>query len=360
MLQRWIFYINFPFIGVAFAFVFLFLKLHFVPQKLVDQLRRVDWVGSVLFIGSTTSFLIPITWGGVMYPWTSWRTLVPLIIGIVGLIVFVPYEAYVAKEPLIRLVIFKNRTSAASYLGTMLHGMILWCLLYYEPLYYEAVKGESAIITGISIFPETFTVAPVAVATGLVISKTGHYRLPIWIGWGLTILGSGLLYLMDVNTPTVSWIFLNLVGGIGMGMLFPSLNFGVQAATSNEDMAYAVAMFSFFRAFGQALGVAIGGTIFQNEMKKKLAAYPLLAAQASEYAKDASSLVQIIKAMDDGLKKTQLIQGYADSLKIVWVVMCGLAFLGLCVSLPIQALSLDRVLETQQGFAKAQVDEEKK
>jgi hypothetical protein len=93
----------------------LFLKLNFVPSSLASKLRRVDWVGTVIFIGSTTSFLIPITWGGVMYAWTSWRTLVPLIIGGVGLVGFVFWEIYGAPEPLIRLSIFGNRTASISY-----------------------------------------------------------------------------------------------------------------------------------------------------------------------------------------------------------------------------------------------------
>ena len=70
-----------------------------------------------------------------MYAWNSWRTLVPLIIGAAGLVAFVFYEAFVAKEPLIRLAIFNNRTAVIAYLGTIIHGMILWCILYYLPLY---------------------------------------------------------------------------------------------------------------------------------------------------------------------------------------------------------------------------------
>ena len=66
--KRWIFYINFPFVGVALVFVPLFLRLNFVPQKLRDKLKRVDWIGTVLFIGSTTSFLIPITWVRINHP----------------------------------------------------------------------------------------------------------------------------------------------------------------------------------------------------------------------------------------------------------------------------------------------------
>lgn len=191
------------------------LGLAFKQTNLREQLRRVDWIGSVLFIGSTTSFLIPISWGGVSYAWDSWRTLAPLIIGIIGLIFFVIFEEFLAKEPLIRMDVFKNRTNAASYFETVFHGMILWCILYYLPLYYETVKGQTPILAGISLFPETFTVAPTAVVTGILITKTGRYRWAIWAGWFLTTLGSGLLCYLKVDTSTIAWIFLNLVRGWG-------------------------------------------------------------------------------------------------------------------------------------------------
>ncbi|KAI4266533.1 MAG: hypothetical protein L6R38_008683 [Xanthoria sp. 2 TBL-2021] len=359
---RWIFWINLPFIGIAFVFVPLFLKLAFKPSSFTAQLARVDWFGSFLFIASTTSFLIPITWGGVSYPWTSWHTLVPLCLGIAGLITFITYEEIVATEPLIRLVIFKNRTAAVSYIATVIHGMILWSLLYYLPLYYEAVKGFSPIISGVALFPETFTVAPASVVVGILITVTGRYRWAIWAGWVLTVLGTGLLYLLDVDTSTVSWIFINLVGGLGMGMLFPSMAFAIQASQTNEDLAFAIAMFSFFRAFGQAIGVAIGGTVFQNQMKSKLLAYPALASKAEEFSKDASSLVQIIKSMQDDAMKQNLRHAYADSLKVVWATMCGLAAVGLILSLGTKGLDMNKPLETEQYFLDERntTDEEKK
>ncbi|KAL8798365.1 MAG: hypothetical protein Q9182_006729 [Xanthomendoza sp. 2 TL-2023] len=359
---RWIFWINLPFIAIAFVFVPLFLRLAFKPSSFAAQLARVDWFGSFLFIASTTSFLIPITWGGVSYPWTSWHTLVPLCLGVAGLISFVAYEEVVATEPLIRMVIFKNRTAAVSYIETVIHGMILWSLLYYMPLYYEAVKGFSPVISGVALFPETFTVAPASIVVGILITVTGRYRWAIWSGWVLTVLGTGLLYLLDVNTSTVEWIFLNLVGGLGMGMLFPSMAFAIQASSTNADLAFAIAMFSFFRAFGQAIGVAVGGTIFQNQVRAKLLSYPVLASKADEYSKDASRLVQIIKAMQEGIVKEDMKHAYADSLKVVWATMCGLAAVGLILSFWTKGLDMNKPLETEQGFLeeKKTTDEERR
>jgi hypothetical protein len=119
-LQRWIFYINFFFLGASVVLVVLFLDLNSVQDSFVDKLRRVDYNGTTLFMGSIASFLIPITWSGVMYAWDSWRTLVPLVIGAVGLLVFAFYEYRFAAEPMIPHSLFQNRTSTVAFLGSSL------------------------------------------------------------------------------------------------------------------------------------------------------------------------------------------------------------------------------------------------
>ncbi len=86
-----------------------------------------------------------------MYSWDNARTLAPLLIGVAGLIAFVIYEKTVAEEPLIPLEIFENRSAIVTYVGTFIHGMILWSLLYYGPLYYEACKGFSPIKAGVAL-----------------------------------------------------------------------------------------------------------------------------------------------------------------------------------------------------------------
>lgn len=228
--------------------------------------------------------------------------------------------------------------------------MILWCLLYYAPLYYEAVKGYSPILAGVALFPETFTVAPASVVTGVTIAITGKYRWATWVGWILTTLGTGLLILIKVDTSVAGWIFLNLVPGIGTGMLFAAMAMAVQASSTNADMAWAVTMFAFLRSFGQAVGVAVGGVVFQNQMKKELLKYPLLAPNATAYSQDASGLVQIIKAMPASLEKSQLLESYTKAYNYVCIVMCALAGVAMIATFFTKALPLDRELETDQGF----------
>ncbi|KAF2030060.1 MFS general substrate transporter [Setomelanomma holmii] len=324
--------------------------LHQRHDDFLNKLKEVDWIGMVLFLASTTGFLIPITWGGVQYPWDSWRTLVPLIVCAFGLVAFVIHVEYFAAHPLIRTSVFKNKSAAILFVTTTIHGILLWAILYYMPLYFEAVKGMGPILAGVSMFPWTFTVAPGSVATGIAIAVTGKYRWANWAGWFLATLGVGLLIMLKPETSTVSWVFLNLVGGIGTGILFPAMALAVQASAAVKDQAYAANMFSFFRAFGQTLGVAIGGVIFQNQMKKKLLTYPLLSDMAGVYSKDAAGLVQIIKEMPAGLMKEQLRESYTDALKYIWIVMTVLAAVSLIATLFIDEYDMNTVMDTEMGF----------
>jgi MFS family permease len=60
---RWIFWINLPIIGLGAVALVLFLHINKTPGKVIDKVKNFDWVGSVIFIASTVSFLIPMTWG---------------------------------------------------------------------------------------------------------------------------------------------------------------------------------------------------------------------------------------------------------------------------------------------------------
>lgn len=320
----------------------------------MTKLRRVDWVGTVVFIASTTGFLIPLTWGGVMYDWSSWRTLVPLILCAFGLVGFIVYEELLERrggEPIIKFSVMKNRTAAVTYLGTFVHGLILWCLLYYQPSFYlEAVKDLSPILSGVGMFPMTFTVAPAAAVTGIISARTGKYLWATHSGWILTTLGMGLMLAIQVDSSTPAWIFLSIVGGFGTGILFTAMALAVQASASSKNIAYAIILYVFCRSFGQTAGVAVGGVIFQNSMKSKLLTYPLLAGNATQFSKDSSSLVQVLKQMPPSLEKTQLLESYMHALHSVYIMCTTLAAVAMFASFFTKALPLDRALETEQGF----------
>ncbi|KAJ5345695.1 hypothetical protein N7452_003699 [Penicillium brevicompactum] len=337
---RWIFAINLPLASASLALICISLRPSEVGVLKADK-GRIDWVGFGLFIPSMASFLIPITWGGEMFPWASWHTLVPLLTGTAGLISFVSYEIWVAREPFLLGSIFRDGNSRLIYLQTFTHGLVVWCLLYYLPLYYQAVQSYTPLMSGVALLPETFTISLSAGLVGMLITATGRYYSALWIGWATVTTGVGLLYLLNTNTAVYEWVLINLVVGLGTGSLFTSANLAIQANKSSDEMSHALGFFAFFRTLGQSIGVAIGGTTFDNLFNQKLRDNPALGALAKKLGTGAAALVQSLKVVpEDDPRKPQLIQAYADSLRVIWLVLCGCAGVALLASLFVKRYSL--------------------
>lgn len=101
-------------------------------------------------------------------------------------------------------------------------------------------------------------------------------------------------------------------------MAFTSTSLAIQAAGRPQDAAHSITFYAFIRVFGQSLGVAIGGVVFQNQIQKELRKYSSLAPLANEYSKDATALVSIIHGMDDGAsEKLHLVGAYANAIRTV-------------------------------------------
>lgn len=193
--------------------------------------------------------------------------------------------------------------------------------------------------------------APFAAIAGVAVVKTGHYRWFIIVGWALVALGSGLMQFMNANASAAVWVIIPFVTGVGMGILFPTITMAVQAAVEEKDMAFAVAMFTFVRTMGEALGVAIGGVVFQNQVKKKLLKIPQFRANAGELSRDATALVDNVRSLKNKAEKKLLEHVFAESLKAVWILLCVCAGVCLVLSFWIQSYDLNRALETEQSLA---------
>ena len=144
-------------------------------------------------------------------------------------------------------------------------------------------------------------------------------------------------------------------------MIFPAMALSIQASVTPELNAQGAAFFSFLRSFGQAIGVAVAGAIFQNVFRQKLEALPAFAAVADHYSRDATAVVGIIISMPDTEEKAQLIVAYNEGLRIVYAALLGFSAFCLLLSVFIKGYSLNQEHVTQQALveAKRKEDEEK-
>lgn len=341
---------NLPIIAVGFAGIVFFLNLTHKKTTLKTKLGELDYAGSALFIVSLTAFLIPVTWGGTEFPWTSWHTLVPLILGLLGLAAFVLYEKLVASVTLLPMSIFLDRSTCILYVGSCFHGLVLYAMVYYMPEYFQAVKSYSALISGVAALPQTATVVPCAAIVGAVVGITGRYRWALWAGWLLTSLGCGLLILLDIHTSVAAWIFLEAVSGLGIGLLFPSVALALQASVHQKHVAVAATLVTFFRSFGQALGVAVGGSILENRLQVNLKAISGL-PEGFDLSEGAVALVERLKTLPlDSPVAIALREAFAKSFRTIWATMCGFAGLNFIIQLFVKEYDMNQEHLTEQRF----------
>ncbi|KAF5253084.1 hypothetical protein FOXYS1_14572, partial [Fusarium oxysporum] len=153
---RWIFYINVPIAGVALIGLYLFLHVKWNRNEtIMTKLHRIDWVGNIIITGSSISVLLALTWAHVVCPWDSPEVLAPLIIGIIGVVVFFVWEAKWATEPVVPLRIFKHWSSILLYIETFMCNFCLFLPAYFLPLFFQGVMASSAGRTGVQMIPLT-------------------------------------------------------------------------------------------------------------------------------------------------------------------------------------------------------------
>ena len=217
----------------------------------------------------------------------------------------------------------------------------MFCELYYIPFYLESVKNYSPTVTGLAVMPLTGALLPTSVIIGRLMTRFGKFRWAVWLGWLFTILSTGLLILLGTDTQTYAWVLIFLVVGLGRGLVLMSLNFSIQAMADVKDVAYAAAMYTFQRTFGMCIGVAVGGAVFQNQLRTHLSNLRLPASVAN----NAESFVQVLKTLpQQSTEHVAFTEAYSQAFANVFEVLTGIAGLAGILSLFIKEFTMDKGL----------------
>ncbi|KAF8313585.1 MFS general substrate transporter [Clavulina sp. PMI_390] len=329
---RWLFFVNLPLGAIAGILVILCLNTRIPSGTFIEKARKVDVIGNLIIIGSTTSLILALTWGGVAYSWTSTHVLVPLIAGIIGLIGCAAYEAYIPAYPTMPPHLFKNPTTLLGFLGSFLSFMFTINVVYYLPVFFQGVWMTSATGSGALLMPVATLIGDLALgllASGAVVQRTGNYLILTYCGWIIVAVGLGLLTLLRPTSSTMALIGLTVVVGLGIGILFLVNTFLILAPLDPVDNAHAMALMAYFRALGQAVGVTIGLTVLQNSLKSHLS--PDIVASLPRGVEMSYSLIPAIRDLPEPLQ-SEARHAFSLSLANIWFMMIPIALVGLIAS----------------------------
>ncbi|KAH6611981.1 major facilitator superfamily domain-containing protein [Boeremia exigua] len=340
---RWCFHINYPFCGIGFIVAGWFVRMNATAQlTILQKLKQTDWLGALLFIGSFTSFLIGLSFGGVQHPWTSAATLAPIIVGTAGIGAFLGWQMYRKPYSLLPMSIFYNWSAISAFYCAVVNGLVLFTALYYIPFFFMTVRGSSPTSAGIDLFPAVCFLIPGSIVVAVLTARLGRFRWAIWLGWAITTIACGLFIIFGLHTRLVVIAVALAMFGIGSGMVLTSVNVGIQAISKVEDCAMAASMYGFFRSLGMPIGVALSGTVFQNAMSSKLLALGL----PTQIAHDSEQYVFRLRVMAEGAEKTAILESYMHGFNSVFIFMTAISASALIASFVIRKFSMDKILLT--------------
>ena len=333
---RWIFWINLPFAGITLVLLFLFLDVHNPRTKLSDGVKAIDWFGTFGVLAVVLLLLLGLDFGGVVFPWNSAKVICLIVFGTVMIGFFIFAEKRLAKYPLMPLSMFKSWSNNAAYAVTFCHGMTFITAEYYLPLYFQSCKGAGPLRSGVLILPLDMLTASAGIVAGVLIHRTGRYRELAWFGMTFLVVGMGLFVLLNRTTSVAEIAGFQTIEGIGSGFLFEAPLIAVHAMVSQRDTATATATLGMVRNIATAMGIVIGGVVFQNGMTARashLRAAGLDKALIDAFAADkAAANVELIKTIQNDAQRKAVQDAFAWSLRNMWICFTAVAGLGFLAS----------------------------
>ncbi|KAK4451967.1 major facilitator superfamily-domain-containing protein [Podospora aff. communis PSN243] len=271
---RWCFYINLPIGGVSAAILLLFFKspeaAKPVEAPLKEKLLNMDLLGTALVMAGVIDYILAFQYAGVTHEWNS-ATVIGLIVGFVLIwIAFFAWEYYNDERSMIVPRLFRQRSVWVGSLYTFFLGGTYFVIIYYLPVYFQSVGNTSPTESGIRNLPLILAVTVGTMVSGVFIAQTG-IATPIMVGGAaVATVGVGLLYTLDIGTPSGKWIGYQILAGIAYGVSFQVPVIVGQSSADPKDMSSVTAIILFFQTVGGAILVSAAQSSFINTLLNNL------------------------------------------------------------------------------------------
>ena len=132
--------------------------------------------------------------------------------------------------------------------------------LFVMSLYFQDVRGYSALRTGLALLPEAALLTIASAASGRLMARTGP-RIPMLTG--LLLGGAGLIGLVaaGTHTPYLVLVLPMIAAGSGMALTMPAATSAVMESAPADRGGIASGVINAARQAGGVLGVAVLGSL---------------------------------------------------------------------------------------------------
>lgn len=350
---RWNFFVALP---VAIVAIILLQKTLHLP-KVVKRVVSIDYLGAILIAGGVSLLLIWVSMAGNQFDW--WSTTTAWMVGgaVVALVLAVIVELR-AKEPILPMSLFKNRTFTLAVIASISVGVAMFGTSVYLAQYMQLARGASPTESGLLTLPMIAGLLLSSTIIGNIISRTGVWK-PYMIGGSIALaIGLGLMGTIHYDTNYVLVSVYMLILGAGVGAVMQNLVLVVQNAVQPSELGASSAGVAFFRSLGGTVGVSVMGAILATRVSDSLSAstaqlQAALAKLGAEGAKIgealASGTIPKVSTLPDSVRPI-IESAYGEGVAHVFLLAAPLALVTILaiVFLPNLSLGTKTALERRE------------
>ncbi|KAJ5130682.1 MFS general substrate transporter [Penicillium bovifimosum] len=220
----------------------------------------------LIFFPAIFCLLLGLQWGGAKYNWGNARIIVLFVVFGLATASWIAIQFYKKEQASVppRIIGNRNVWSSAWYMVCIMGSFIV--VLYYFPIWFQAVKGASPMKSGIMILPIIVGLIVCMTLGSIFVSVIGYYHPIMVAGMIVSTVGAGLCTTLEVESGSGKWIGYQAMCGLGLGLGFQLPFIAVQTALPRSDIPVATAVITFAQNLSSAVIVAIGQTVFQNRL----------------------------------------------------------------------------------------------
>ncbi|KAJ7124545.1 major facilitator superfamily protein [Mycena epipterygia] len=267
---RWCFYINLPIGALALlVMIFMFKSPHQDKGEAMtskQRLQQFDPIGTIIIIPAVVCLLLALQWGGSTYSWNSGRIIALFVVFGMLTLVFIGVQIWKQDTATVPPRILKQRSIWSGAWFSLFQGATFFIVVFYLPIWFQAIKGVTAVQSGIDNLPMILSLVFSMIGVGGATTAIGYYTPFMIISTVLMAVGGGLITTFKVNTGHARWIGYQVILGVGCGAGMNQPVMAAQTVLNLKDVPTGTALIMFLQTMGGSVFVSVAQNIFENKL----------------------------------------------------------------------------------------------
>jgi hypothetical protein len=232
-----------------------------------DKLRSLDWLGMILTVGLYVSFTLALTFGGPIWAWNDGRIIALLVVfGVITIAFCVTQRSSILTDPINRMFpceFLRNPQLILLYVCMACGGAALFISVYYIPLYFLFVHGDSGTQAAVRLLPFICFYVATTLTCGAVMGRTGYHNLWYLFSGICMTCGGATMYTVRYNTPAANIYGYSIL--LGLGMTTTQAGYAVGPLLVKPDrVSELIQYLNISQGSSQLIGLTVASCIFQG------------------------------------------------------------------------------------------------